>query len=471
VSSGSGHSRAGVRTAPAARPLAPAALRPRPVACVRGGGWPLARGVRGLGCAADGRRRNGRRDTRAPRRTTTPYASSRPRGQRPRVSRWWCWPGSARGNATSGRSIAAGADRLEVSVGLKDSRFITSGWAAAAAGTGDTARDEGHRLLYVAATRPATTSWSVCHIPTASTLATATHRSCWPCRDDGRAARSPGFAAFRCSDNWARRRRRSRAGVGARECRGARHVACGARRADRVDAGAAVLSATAIAARAHARSPIDGADGITSMSTPMPMSMSTRSSASTFRRRRRAVRPRRRRSVGAALLEVGPCTPCCSRSTSTRPATSVRWPRCTPAPKASASERGKSRVWRSQRSMRRSSGRLGDPHGGGASHRRRASAGRPAGRGLCRPPVRGRRRPADRRRLQDRRGRRRAELDAAVERYRLQLAAYALAVAGATGRPVDRAVLVFARDDGPAVEREVPDLPAAVKEAAALATD
>jgi ATP-dependent exoDNAse (exonuclease V) beta subunit len=63
-----------------------------------------------------------------------------------------------------------------------------------------------------------------------------------------------------------------------------------------------------------------------------------------------------------------------------------------------------------------------------------------------------------------------AEVDAAAERYRLQLAAYALAVEAAVGRPVARAVLVFARPDGPAVEREVPDLRASIAEARALAS-
>ncbi len=55
-----------------------------------------------------------------------------------------------------------------------------------------------------------------------------------------------------------------------------------------------------------------------------------------------------------------------------------------------------------------------------------------------------------------------AELDAALERYRPQGAAYALALEEVLGRPVSRCVFVFARPQGPAVEREVADLRALV---------
>lgn len=58
-------------------------------------------------------------------------------------------------------------------------------------------------------------------------------------------------------------------------------------------------------------------------------------------------------------------------------------------------------------------------------------------------------------------------LDSAVARYRPQAAAYALAVEAALGRPPDRAVFVFAREDG-AIEREVGDLVAAVREVRAM---
>lgn len=47
-------------------------------------------------------------------------------------------------------------------------------------------------------------------------------------------------------------------------------------------------------------------------------------------------------------------------------------------------------------------------------------------------------------------------IDAHVARYAPQLAAYALAIESAIGRPVDRAVLVFATTDA-ALEREIPD--------------
>jgi ATP-dependent helicase/nuclease subunit A len=50
---------------------------------------------------------------------------------------------------------------------------------------------------------------------------------------------------------------------------------------------------------------------------------------------------------------------------------------------------------------------------------------------------------------------------AATERYRLQGAAYAVAVEQALGRPVARCVFVFARPKG---ERDVADLPAAMRE-------
>jgi ATP-dependent exoDNAse (exonuclease V) beta subunit len=56
-----------------------------------------------------------------------------------------------------------------------------------------------------------------------------------------------------------------------------------------------------------------------------------------------------------------------------------------------------------------------------------------------------------------------ADLDAAMDRYRVQGAAYALALERALGTPVARCVFVFARRRG-AVEREVVDLAAAVAE-------
>jgi ATP-dependent helicase/nuclease subunit A len=57
-----------------------------------------------------------------------------------------------------------------------------------------------------------------------------------------------------------------------------------------------------------------------------------------------------------------------------------------------------------------------------------------------------------------------AELDAAVARYRPQGAAYALALEHVLERPVTRCVFVFARPQGPAVEREVDDLAGLVAE-------
>jgi ATP-dependent exoDNAse (exonuclease V) beta subunit len=61
-----------------------------------------------------------------------------------------------------------------------------------------------------------------------------------------------------------------------------------------------------------------------------------------------------------------------------------------------------------------------------------------------------------------------ADLDALVARYRMQGAAYALAVADATGEPVVEVTFVFLTPEGPA-ERRLPDLPAAVAEVRRLA--
>ncbi|MGQ0803034.1 MAG: UvrD-helicase domain-containing protein [Actinomycetota bacterium] len=56
------------------------------------------------------------------------------------------------------------------------------------------------------------------------------------------------------------------------------------------------------------------------------------------------------------------------------------------------------------------------------------------------------------------------ELDALMAKYRVQGAAYALALERVLGQPVARCVFVFARRGGAAVEREVSDLPAVVAE-------
>jgi ATP-dependent helicase/nuclease subunit A len=60
-----------------------------------------------------------------------------------------------------------------------------------------------------------------------------------------------------------------------------------------------------------------------------------------------------------------------------------------------------------------------------------------------------------------------AELDAAVARYSVQGAAYAVALETALARPVVRCVFVFARAAGP-IEREVADLPGATASVRAL---
>ena len=59
-----------------------------------------------------------------------------------------------------------------------------------------------------------------------------------------------------------------------------------------------------------------------------------------------------------------------------------------------------------------------------------------------------------------------ADAVTAAARYRLQLAAYALALGRATGGPVREAWLVFARPDG-AVEVRLDDLDGAVAEVTA----
>lgn len=56
-----------------------------------------------------------------------------------------------------------------------------------------------------------------------------------------------------------------------------------------------------------------------------------------------------------------------------------------------------------------------------------------------------------------------AAVDAALERYTPQGAAYAHALVAATGRPVTRCVFVFARRPGPALAREVTDLEGAIR--------
>jgi hypothetical protein len=57
-----------------------------------------------------------------------------------------------------------------------------------------------------------------------------------------------------------------------------------------------------------------------------------------------------------------------------------------------------------------------------------------------------------------------AEIDAALGRYRLQGAAYALALSETLGRPVTRCVFVFVRRGKDAEEREIEDLAAAMDE-------
>ena len=63
-----------------------------------------------------------------------------------------------------------------------------------------------------------------------------------------------------------------------------------------------------------------------------------------------------------------------------------------------------------------------------------------------------------------------AELDRRVDGYRLQGAAYALAVAQATAEPVVRVTFLFLTPDG-AVERDLPDLDAAIADVARLVAE
>jgi ATP-dependent helicase/nuclease subunit A len=62
-----------------------------------------------------------------------------------------------------------------------------------------------------------------------------------------------------------------------------------------------------------------------------------------------------------------------------------------------------------------------------------------------------------------------ADLDGRVEGYRLQGGSYALAVAAAAGEPVVRVTFLFLTPEG-AVERDLPDLDAAVAEVRGLVT-
>ncbi|MDY7105214.1 MAG: UvrD-helicase domain-containing protein [Actinomycetota bacterium] len=59
------------------------------------------------------------------------------------------------------------------------------------------------------------------------------------------------------------------------------------------------------------------------------------------------------------------------------------------------------------------------------------------------------------------------DLDRAVDRYRIQAAAYAAALAATIGEPVERAVILFLTPSGP-IEREVPDLRTAIAEVTTL---
>ena len=61
-----------------------------------------------------------------------------------------------------------------------------------------------------------------------------------------------------------------------------------------------------------------------------------------------------------------------------------------------------------------------------------------------------------------------AAIDASFGRYRIQGATYAAVIQSALGRPVRRCVFVFARPHGPAVERVIDDVPAAVAEVHAV---
>jgi ATP-dependent helicase/nuclease subunit A len=63
-----------------------------------------------------------------------------------------------------------------------------------------------------------------------------------------------------------------------------------------------------------------------------------------------------------------------------------------------------------------------------------------------------------------------ADLDRRVEGYRLQGAAYALAIGRATGEPVVRVTFTFLTPSG-AIERHLPDLPAATAEVERLVAD
>ena len=66
-------------------------------------------------------------------------------------------------------------------------------------------------------------------------------------------------------------------------------------------------------------------------------------------------------------------------------------------------------------------------------------------------------------------GRTEAEVDASLDRYRIQGAAYAVALTEATGRPVAEVRFVFCRHGGePAVERAITDLAGAREEVVAM---
>ncbi|MGI8662884.1 MAG: UvrD-helicase domain-containing protein [Acidimicrobiales bacterium] len=353
--------------------------------------------------------------------------------------------------------IASGAERLEVAVGSNERRFTSTGWDDATAGRGDAARDEGRRLLYVAATRArdhlvvglahpakqakgesyASELWAVAHdddgplsglarrvtLPDQLTLAVG----------DGLVSAQPALGA----------EERSRWNEDHRALVASTHQP-------------RELSPTAIAELGHLARPLEADDAGYGPDVVVPEADDQPAPApSTMRRGGTA----RGRAVHAVLQSVDLDEPTQlaalaalhseAEGIAERAEEVARLVRSALASPTVLAARASARRWREVT--------VAVPIGEGMLVEGYIDLlFEDADGGLTVVDYKTDAAITD------------AELDAAADRHRLQLAAYALGVEAATGRPVHHAVLVFARDDGQAVEREVTDLGVAVAEARSL---
>ena len=389
------------------------------------------------------------RSTRAPQRsrpscpspTTTPCASSPCTAPRASSSRWSCSPGWPPGGAAGGHERRVGRRRSRAapsrcSAGAPASR--PPGWAAARTGAQRFEEAEAVRLLYVAATRARDQLLVSLHHPSmragrshAATLYGLCH-SCAP-------HVAPGGARRRADAARRARRRGSRRADGGRASGVAGGADGGARRRGPALAGGTDRP------RGPRRRPSRRA---TPSTTPRPMT------AAIPKRSPPAIptRPRHRRSRaaagGAAPPSAAPST--LSSSTSTSPAStwslpSHPWRRGRRRPKVSTgpATARPSPPWHGRHCAARRSPAPGPRRGAGGRSRsspRSATAWSRATSTCCTRTADGRLVVVD---WKTDRARSAAEVDAALARYRLQGAAYAVAVEHCTGTPVAKVVFVF----------------------------